>query len=109
MYANHRSEIAEEGLRYFAALYEIEREARERQLSVEGRLQQREQRAKPIAAATEVFAAVNAMALPLAGSYLSDSNVEKPRADAEAAALATRLWAESESIVGAPAMNPLPE
>ena len=30
-------------------------------------------------AATEVFAAVNAKALPLAGSYLSDSNVEKPR------------------------------
>ena len=27
LYANHRSEIAEEGLRYFAALYEIEREA----------------------------------------------------------------------------------
>jgi WW domain-containing oxidoreductase len=50
-------------------------------------------------AATEVFAAVNAKALPLAGSYLSDSNVEKPRADAEDAALATRLWAESEKIV----------
>jgi len=52
-------------------------------------------------AATEVFAAVNAKALPLAGSYLSDSNVEKPRADAEDAALATRLWAESEKIVQA--------
>jgi hypothetical protein len=51
------------------------------------------------ALAREVFAAVNAKALPLAGSYLSDSNVKKPRADAEDAALATRLWAESEKIV----------
>ncbi len=50
-------------------------------------------------AATEVFAAVSAKALPLAGSYLSDSNVETPRADAENAALATRLWAKSEEIV----------
>jgi len=52
-------------------------------------------------AATEVFAAVNPKALPLAGSYLSDSNVEKPRPDAEDAALAARLWAESEAIVQA--------
>lgn len=52
-------------------------------------------------AATEVFAAVHAKALPLAGRYLSDSNVEKPRADADDAALATRLWAESEKIVQA--------
>lgn len=52
-------------------------------------------------AATAVFAAVNAKALALAGSYLCDSNVEKPRADAEDAALATRLWAESEKIVQA--------
>jgi len=35
----------------------------------------------------------------LAGNYLADSNVKKPRADAEDAALATRLWAESEKIV----------
>jgi transposase len=27
--ANHRSDIAQEGLRYFAALYEIERKVRE--------------------------------------------------------------------------------
>jgi transposase len=51
LYANHRSEIAEEGLRYFAALYEIEREARERKLTDKGRLQLREQRSKPIAEA----------------------------------------------------------
>jgi transposase len=49
LYANHRSEIAEEGLRYFAALYEIEREARERKLTADDRRQLREQRAKPIA------------------------------------------------------------
>jgi transposase len=49
LYANHRSEIAEEGLRYFAALYEIEREAREKKLTAGDRRQLREQRAKPIA------------------------------------------------------------
>ena len=51
LYANHRSEIAEEGLRYFAALYEIEREARELKLDADGRRQLRQQRAKPIAEA----------------------------------------------------------
>jgi transposase len=51
LYANHRSEIAEDGLRYFSALYEIEREARERELTTDGRRQLREQRAKPIAEA----------------------------------------------------------
>ena len=52
-------------------------------------------------AATEVFAAVSPKAVPLAGNYLADSNVKKPRADAEDAALATQLWAESEKIVQA--------
>ena len=51
LYANHRSEIAEEGLRYFAALYEIEREAREQNLDADGRRQLRMQRSKPIAEA----------------------------------------------------------
>ena len=51
LYANHRSEIAEEGLRYFAALYELEREARELKLDAAGRQQQRQQRAKPVAEA----------------------------------------------------------
>jgi transposase len=51
LYANHRSEIAEEGLRYFGALYEIEREARERKLDAAGRQQLRQQRAKPVAEA----------------------------------------------------------
>jgi transposase len=49
LYANHRSETAEEGLRYFAALYEIEREARELKLDAAGRQQLRQQRSKPIA------------------------------------------------------------
>jgi WW domain-containing oxidoreductase len=52
-------------------------------------------------AATEVFAAVSPKAMPLDGSYLADSNVKKPRADAEDAALATQLWAESDKIVQA--------
>jgi transposase len=51
LYANHRSEIAEEGLRYFAALYEIEREAREHKLDADGRRLLRQQRSKPIAEA----------------------------------------------------------
>ncbi|MBS0399544.1 MAG: IS66 family transposase, partial [Proteobacteria bacterium] len=51
LYANHRSEIAAEGLRYFAALYEVEREARELHLDAQGRQRLREQRAKPIAEA----------------------------------------------------------
>lgn len=50
-------------------------------------------------AATELFAAVNPKAVPLAGNYLANSNVSKPRADSEDAALASRLWAESEKIV----------
>jgi transposase len=49
LYANHRSELAGEALRYFAALYEIEREAREHKLDTGGRRQIRGQRAKPIA------------------------------------------------------------
>jgi len=37
--------------------------------------------------------------VPLAGNYLADLNLKNPRADAKDAALATRLWAESEKIV----------
>ena len=51
LYANHRSDIAGEGLRFFSALYEIEREGREQQLDSDGRRQLRQQRAKPIAEA----------------------------------------------------------
>jgi transposase len=51
LYANHRSEIAEEGLRCFAALYEIEREGRELKLDTDGRRRLRQQRSKPAAEA----------------------------------------------------------
>ena len=51
LYANHRSDIAAEGLRYFAALYEIEREARELKMDADGRQQLRQQRSKPVAEA----------------------------------------------------------
>jgi transposase len=51
LYANHRSEIAEEGLRYFGALYEIERAGRELNLDAAGRLLLRQQRSKPAAEA----------------------------------------------------------
>jgi transposase len=51
LYANHGSEIAEDGLRYFAALYEVEREAREQELDAKGRHQLRQRRSRPIAEA----------------------------------------------------------
>jgi len=51
LYVNHRSEIAEEGLTYFTALYEIEREARELKLDADGRHRLRQQRSKPVAEA----------------------------------------------------------
>jgi transposase len=51
LYANHRSDIAEEGLRYFTALYEIEREVRELKLDADGRQRLRQQRSKPVAEA----------------------------------------------------------
>jgi len=51
LFANHRSELAEEALGYFAALYEIERLAREQQLDAQGRRELRQQRSTPIARA----------------------------------------------------------
>lgn len=51
LYANNRSELAEEALRYFAALYEVERRAREEKLDAQGRLKLRQQRSVPIAEA----------------------------------------------------------
>jgi len=47
--ANHRSELAAEALELFGKLYEIEREARERQLDAIGRAWLRQDRARPIA------------------------------------------------------------
>jgi transposase len=49
LYVNHRSDVAEEALRHFAALYEIERLGREQTLDADGRRQLRQQRAKPFA------------------------------------------------------------
>jgi transposase len=49
LYANHRSEIAEEALRYFVALYEIEHLGRQQKLDAPGRRQLRRQRSIPIA------------------------------------------------------------
>jgi transposase len=49
LYANHRSDLAEEALRHFAELYEVEREARELKLDADARRRLRQQRSKPIA------------------------------------------------------------
>jgi transposase len=51
LYANHSSAIAEEALRYFAALYKIEQEARDRQLNATQRQLLRNEYAKPVAEA----------------------------------------------------------
>jgi transposase len=51
LYVNDRSDVAEEALRRFAALYEIERGGRERRFHADGRQQLRQQRSKPIAEA----------------------------------------------------------
>jgi hypothetical protein len=48
---NRRSDLAEEALRYFARLYELEALAREQKLDAAGRRQLRQQRSKPIAEA----------------------------------------------------------
>jgi WW domain-containing oxidoreductase len=50
-------------------------------------------------AATEVYVAVNPGVAGVSGEYFSDSNVAKPRFEAEDAALATKLWSVSEEIV----------
>jgi hypothetical protein len=48
---DYRRQSQDQGLRYSAALSEIEREAREKKLTADGRLQLSQQRAKPIAEA----------------------------------------------------------
>lgn len=50
-------------------------------------------------AATETWAAVHPGLAGVSGAYLADCNVARPRADADDAALAARLWSESERIV----------
>ena len=49
LYVNHRSDIAEEALRHFSALYKIESDAREQNLDATARQGLRQQRSKPIA------------------------------------------------------------
>src|SRR5262249_46546058 len=51
LFANQSSELAEEGLGYFAALYEIEHLARAQKLDTQCRRQLRQERSKPIAEA----------------------------------------------------------
>jgi WW domain-containing oxidoreductase len=53
----------------------------------------------PQGAATQCFAAVHPRAATLSGACLADCQVAQPRADAEDAALARRLWDVSEQIV----------
>ncbi len=50
-------------------------------------------------AATEVYVAVNPGVAAVSGEYFSDSNVAKPRFEAEDPALAAKLWSVSEEIV----------
>lgn len=61
--------------------------------------------ARPIAlkdvgqgAATEVYVAVHPGAAHISGAYFEDCNVATPRADADDAELAKKLWAASEEI-----------
>ncbi len=50
-------------------------------------------------AATEAYVAVNPGAAGVSGQYFVNSNVGKARADTDDAALAAKLWAESERII----------
>ncbi len=53
----------------------------------------------PEGAATQVYCATHPDVEKLNGEYFADSNVAKPRKDAEDSALAKKLWEESEKIV----------
>ena len=53
----------------------------------------------PQGAATEVFVAVSPKVEGVSGEYFADCNVATPRADANDAELAKKLWAKSEEIV----------
>jgi len=55
-------------------------------------------------AATGVYVAVHPGAASATGAYFADCNLARPRADADDAALARRLWEVTESVVaGLPA------
>jgi WW domain-containing oxidoreductase len=53
----------------------------------------------PQGAATQCYVAANPKAATISGEYWYNSNVGKPRADAEDPALAAKLWEVSEKIV----------
>lgn len=53
----------------------------------------------PQGAATEVYVATNPKLADVSGEYFASSNVARPRADANDAALAKKLWEVSEKIV----------
>jgi WW domain-containing oxidoreductase len=53
----------------------------------------------PQGAATQCYVAANPAAASVSGEYWADSNIKKPRADAEDPALAAKLWDVSEKIV----------
>jgi len=58
----------------------------------------------PQGAATEVYVAAHPDVTTTSGAYFADCNIARPRADADDAALAAKLWAVSEEIVaGLPA------
>jgi NAD(P)-dependent dehydrogenase (short-subunit alcohol dehydrogenase family) len=50
-------------------------------------------------AATACYVAVHPAAAKISGEYFADCNIQKPRADANDAGLAQRLWEVSESVV----------
>ena len=52
----------------------------------------------PQGAATQCYVATNPALAAISGQYFADCNIAKPRADAEDAALAQRLWDVSEKI-----------
>lgn len=53
----------------------------------------------PQGAATEVFVATSPKLADVSGEYFADCNVAEPRADANDAELAKKLWQKSEEIV----------
>lgn len=55
----------------------------------------------PQGAATQVYVATHPSLATVTGEYFADCNVAKPRADANDAALAARLWKVSEEIAAA--------
>jgi transposase len=64
LYANHRSELAEEALELFGGLYRVEREAREQQLDAIGRARLRDERARGIAETLHAWLSTHRLKVP---------------------------------------------